>query len=448
MLVIVHGWSDNADSFDLIAQRITARGGVQDIATIRLADYVSLNDTVTYADLRVAMMTAWRAQGLPMSPRSVDVIVHSTGALVTRDWMTTYFTPSSNPIWRLVMLAPANFGSPLATTGRSLIGRIVKGFNSDHPFQTGTQILKGLELASPYSWQLALRDRFDTANTWYGSGRVLCTVLVGTSGYSGIRAIANKPGGDGTVRVSTANLNPAYLLADFTGDPQHPAWNLVNYQGRTAFLRIAGENHATIAQGGDQAGTLDRVLQALAVQDAAFNAFADQCDNDSAAARATAAGDEFTQGYQNTVIHLTDNLEQPVLDYVIEAYVPKPGADTSVPDNLDDATTQYVQEKIIADAHAYADDESRRALLFNCTRLKSELIDAGRKMEISVTASPQVEAGSAGYQTFGYHDIGGILLDPGQLGRLFAPDRTLLVDMRIPRYQQGIFSFRQVKPPG
>ncbi|MGV8690956.1 hypothetical protein ACV35Z_33425, partial [Pseudomonas aeruginosa] len=47
----------------------------------------------------------------------------------------------------------------LAHKGRSFIGRVLKGWNR-FVGQTGTQVLKGLELGSPYSWQLAERDLF------------------------------------------------------------------------------------------------------------------------------------------------------------------------------------------------------------------------------------------------------------------------------------------------
>ncbi|WVM93258.1 hypothetical protein ULG90_04305 [Halopseudomonas pachastrellae] len=83
----------------------------------------------------------------------------------------------------------------------------VKGWKGTRLFETGAQILKGLELASSYSWELAEQDLFN-ADAPLGDGSLLCTVLVGNSGYSGIAAVANKPGTDGTVRVSTANLRP------------------------------------------------------------------------------------------------------------------------------------------------------------------------------------------------------------------------------------------------
>ncbi|MFA7053932.1 MAG: hypothetical protein WC328_13045 [Kiritimatiellia bacterium] len=176
------------------------------IEEIHLGDYISLNDHVTFNDLTEAMEKAWTERKLPREPRSVDAVVHSTGGLVIRDWLVKYCKPETAPIKRLLMLAPANFGSPLAHTGRSVIGRAVKGWGGSKLFETGTQILKGLELASPYSWNLAERDLFGEEKAFYGPGRILCTVLVGNTGYSGISATANKPGSDGTVRVSTAGV--------------------------------------------------------------------------------------------------------------------------------------------------------------------------------------------------------------------------------------------------
>jgi len=45
--------------------------------------------------------------------------------------------------------------------------------------------------------------------------------MVGSAPYSGIREVAHEPGSDGTVRVSTANLNAHYFLADFV-NPEKP----------------------------------------------------------------------------------------------------------------------------------------------------------------------------------------------------------------------------------
>ncbi len=204
-IVIVHGWSDDKRSFQRLKEFLHAELS-RDVEEIHLADWVSMDDDVTFQDLRYAMNLAWSEVGLPRTARSVDVVTHSTGAVVARDWMTEYFLPDEAPLHRHLMLAPANYGSPIAHKGRAFLGRVLKGWRTQ--FETGTHLLKGLELASPYTWALAERDilRAD-GSSYYGAGRVLATVLVGNRGYDGVAAAANEPGGDGTVRVSTANLN-------------------------------------------------------------------------------------------------------------------------------------------------------------------------------------------------------------------------------------------------
>ena len=190
-LVIIHGWSDEALSFQHLGS-LLAEHTQRNLTQVNLADYISLDDSITMDDLVSAMQRAWGACKLPRTVYSVDVVVHSTGGLIIRDWIARYFTPYDAPIKHLLMLAPANFGSPLAQKGRALIGRVVVGLRSQKLFQTGTHILKALELASPYSWQLAQRDLFSDS-VYYTPGKILCTVLVGNEGYRGIRAAANEP---------------------------------------------------------------------------------------------------------------------------------------------------------------------------------------------------------------------------------------------------------------
>ncbi len=166
-LLIIHGWSDHGISFhpliNLLQQQLQ-----QDIHSFNIADYLSMDDEITFDDIVTAMERAWHNKNLPTQPYSIDVIVHSTGGLIIRDWLSRYFTPETSPIKHLVMLAPANFGSPLAHKGQAFIGRIIKGFSGEKMFQVGAKILQGLELASPYSWELALQDRFG-ARDFYGS---------------------------------------------------------------------------------------------------------------------------------------------------------------------------------------------------------------------------------------------------------------------------------------
>ncbi|MBF3202597.1 alpha/beta hydrolase, partial [Pseudomonas aeruginosa] len=52
-IVIVHGWSDDSKSFRRLAEQLEAWFGSAP-TQIRLADWISLQDDVTYADLAAA----------------------------------------------------------------------------------------------------------------------------------------------------------------------------------------------------------------------------------------------------------------------------------------------------------------------------------------------------------------------------------------------------------
>jgi triacylglycerol esterase/lipase EstA (alpha/beta hydrolase family) len=133
-VVIVHGWSDNSKSFEPLA-RFLKRNGYQAVP-IWLGDYPSREDDVRVEDVArrmEAVIREYMASG--KLSNSFDMIVHSTGGLVARQWVSAYYASGRCPMKRLIMLAPANFGSVLAHKGRSFIGRIVKGY--DNWFETG-----------------------------------------------------------------------------------------------------------------------------------------------------------------------------------------------------------------------------------------------------------------------------------------------------------------------
>lgn len=440
-LVIIHGWSDSYVSFKRLGRLLQAEGVTRDIRHVHLGNYLSLDDAVTFTDLREALARAWAREGLPTAPRSVDAVVHSTGGLVIRDWLSHCYAPDAVPLHHLLMLAPANFGSPLAHKGRSFLGRVVKGWKGEKPFQTGTHILKGLELASPFSWALAERDRFG-ARVYYGPGRVLCTVLVGNTGYSGISAAANEDGSDGTVRVSTANLNGVLVEADFTGDPEQPvAYRMKQSRGATAFGIMAGENHSTVAAkdgGPSNPSTLPFITRALTVTDADFPAWCAELDTHSAAVtEVTATDDPATHGYQNTVFLLQDQYGDHVDDYFLEFYV-----------DDDDAGwfAGMFHRDAIRTVHTYGDDRAYRSVYVDCTTLFQRLDKFTEEMRISLTAMPEFRlTGSAGYRTWTDDDIGSIRMKLPQVRKLFQANRTVLVRTTIRRHQADrVFEFKPV----
>src|SRR5688500_14980280 len=164
-VVILHGWSDKSESFRNLRDFLVANGWAA--AEVWLSDYISLDDDVRIDDVSKRMDEVIRAAiagGTIQVP--FDLIVHSTGGLVARHWISTFYPDGraltdkmACPVKRLVMLAPANFGSALAAMGKSMLGRVVKGWNNW--FQTGTEMLQALELSSAFQWDLALSDLFD-----------------------------------------------------------------------------------------------------------------------------------------------------------------------------------------------------------------------------------------------------------------------------------------------
>jgi pimeloyl-ACP methyl ester carboxylesterase len=436
-LVIIHGWSDSSASFQHLAQLLQTQLGYTP-QLINLADYISMDDEITYDDLVTALSRAWQKQNLPTTPNSVDVIVHSTGGLIIRDWLTRNFTPTTVPIKHLVMLAPANFGSPLAHKGQSFIGRVIKGFDSDKLFQVGEKLLKGLELASPYSWQLALRDRF-SQNIFYGAGNILCTILIGNTGYTGVSAAANEDGTDGTVRMACANLNCAYLTADFSLNPFNPSYKLQSSNGLVAFVVLDKENHRTItgSDGGPlNSNTIDYIVRALTISDNDFPTWCKTLKQATDSVMQNNIQDSSKHGFQNTVSFVHDQFNQHVQDYFLEFYDSE---------NNPGGLADLFHRDLITTTHAYADDNSYRSLYIDCTLLYQQLNKENwPTLNISLTALPEFNKNkNVGYRTFTDQDIGAIKIDQQQIADIFKPNRTLLMEIILKREQADeIFIFR------
>ena len=355
------------------------------------------------------------------------------------------------------MLAPANFGSPLAHKGRSFNGRFFKGFvrrqAGQDAFETGAQILKGLELASPYTWNLAEHDRFGDGGRMYQPGNVLCTVLVGNAGYSGIRSMVNEDGSDGTVRTSTANMNCARITAEFPADPGIDGHD-VEYayersSGMTAFGVMDGYNHSgvklthrtSIAQLNRtkrDSALFDRILAALSVTDDAFPEWCQELstNNEELLSRASGGRNPAKHGFQNTVVHVVDQFGVGVDDYLLEFYEK---------DDERDAIAEEIHSSVIRKVHRYCDDTSYRSVYIDCTRLAKTIDKVGECLSVSLTASPQLgERSPVGFRTLEFDEIGGIRVRHEDIDRLFSPHRTVLVTLKLMRqHVPDVFRFEE-----
>lgn len=474
-ILIVHGWNDTSDSFNRLREQLTESLNTN-ITDIPLADWLSREDDISYDDLADAFEKAWQDKGLPRAKNSVDVVIHSTGALVVRHWLVKYCTdPQNPPIGKFIMLAPANFGSPLADMGRTIIGRARNGFKKGS-FETGAKLLKGLEIASPYSWWLAEQDRFGPHAAMYeqgpNGGGIQCSVFVGNEGN--MTFIAEFPGSDGTVRTSTANMNCRRLKAFFKARPQTLAdtklpFDVEHSTGETAYRLYEGLNHGQASQSDHaykdaSAGIrqkMDLFLQDVvsAFQVDGMSAFeqwiADSKTHTKSVADAGNRGtDNERHGYQNTVVRVIDSHGKAPDDYALEIY---DEFDFRKDGGLKQGrmpTTRLIQKHAIDDVHNYGSDLNYRCFHINCKKFRDKVFKKVKDdLRISITAEPLLEdkgigkfAGNksnydsgnkVGYYSSDDADIGYISIPNHRiLDELFVDHTTFLLDLGIERCQR------------
>lgn len=419
-VVILHGWSDKSESFRSLRDFLVAKGWAA--TEVWLSDYISLDDDVRIDDVSKRMDEVIRAaiaDGTITAP--FDLIVHSTGGLVARHWISTFYPDGRAladkmvcPVKRLVMLAPANFGSALASMGKSMLGRVVKGWNNW--FQTGTEMLQALELGSEFQWNLALNDLFDRngdGRRSYGKNRVWPFVIVGTRGYTDLlRQIVNENGSDGTVRCAAANLNAVGITIDFSEDSDEPkitAWPRRSGDLVFPFAILPDRDHGSVHEPMEETGAAevwsDRlgelIIEALNVAtDVQYRnvqqrwaALSDETGTlgDGGEPFNTAfgnakpnAGPEALHQYFQVSTYVRDDEGQPVDDFFLEFFAPEQkGAEHVV----------YFHREVMEDVHVNTLDAARRCLYVDRTDLMFgfyPLIKSVEKQQLamSISAAP------------------------------------------------------------
>ena len=139
-----------------------------EIRTINTCNYATLTNEVTLKDIAEGFDRALRFQAGLDKDEPFDAMVHSTGMLLIRSWLTAY-PDRRKRLKRLIGLAPATFGSPLAHQGRSWLGAIFKGNKQLRPdfLEAGDKVLDALELGSWFTWNLTHQDMLGE-DTFYG----------------------------------------------------------------------------------------------------------------------------------------------------------------------------------------------------------------------------------------------------------------------------------------
>lgn len=426
-IIILHGWSDSAKSFINLAQWLKSNGF--EVVDIVLGDYLSMNDEVTLYDLGVALRNALIARNVPQSQHAFDMIVHSTGGLVAREYMRQVCRgdATSTPVRHLCMLAPANFGSPLATLGESIAGRVLKGWDWTHLGQSGKKILEGLELASPYTWQLA-DDLFDPTFPIFAPHNTMTTVMVGTVPYPDpVKSIFYENGSDGTVRASTANLNAHRFTLDFTR-PQTPVLSGRPRNSEPIAFAIFHRNHGNMPDPSETLAQHD--LWARTLKDALTLETSGEYDvhvqNCQAVLESTffeAAGSpnpEWYHRYEHVVFRVRDQFGEGLPDYMIEFYQ----EDGDPQDDVFVKMHKEILEKVTRNNA----DASYTSFLIDTTDLEAYLnTNPAASVQLSVTV-PSIS------ERIGYENpSGGATAFTNTNRRLIFPNEPVLVDVIVNR---------------
>jgi len=370
-LVLIHGYSDRGNSFKNWRQHLVARGYPAE--RIHIVTYESLTDEVTLKDIAEGFDRALRTKAGLGEGEEFDVIVHSTGMLVIRSWLVTY-AARQRRLKRLIAIAPATFGSPLAHTGRSTLGALFKGrkeWGADF-LEAGKEVLYGLELGSQFTWDLAHEDLIGrppfygaTAETPYAF------VFCGDTAYGGLRRMINKPGTDGTVRLAGCALNTRKLTLDLTrpaaDEEVQRRYRLEPWSNLDMPVYLVPDlNHGSILTD-PPAALVDRVHAALAVdskQD--FEAWS------TATSALFADTTEKAPKFQQFVVHAIDERGDGIGDFDLRLL------------------TRAARGRLVElagfdlDVHVYGRDPSYRAFHVNLDELKPERLES---LAIQVTAS-------------------------------------------------------------
>ncbi|MGH7926451.1 MAG: esterase/lipase family protein [Candidatus Binatia bacterium] len=389
-LLLVHGYSDGSTSFTGLHNFFSQRAGYEELHTYYL-DYTSMDDDTSYRDLADKLDTDYRNR---FGTERVDVVCHSTGALVVRAWLVLHNERSRRrmgvdgnlppcPVERLICFAPTNFGSDLALLGQSFLSKFRTTFFNSHSqaedsFETGKALLQGLEPASPFQWQLSMYDLHDR-NTYFSpeqppQRRCYPFILSAGTGYTGLQAKLikqrKKPGTDGTVRIPGTALNTRHCTLDFREDGEAKlSWYKEVKFEHIPFAVFAGFNHGSIIdpssagfEAPDGPGTL--ALNALTVtSDDEYKRVYEVFKQALESNYNRTEGDD-RRCFQQFFFKVRDDVDLPVPDYFVDFHVVQKNGDPN------EELTILFDEYFQASFYPHSIDPSHRVMLVDCSKLE------------------------------------------------------------------------------
>ena len=433
-LILLHGYHSSGDAFNVWSSVLTKAGF--NVQNVFVGNYVTENNEITVDDIAEGFDHALRSRG--MGDKPFDVVVHSTGMLVLRSWLTAPLTSDRQKLVKhLIALAPATFGSPVATKGRSLLGRIFLGSHVLGPdfLNSGTLVLENLELASKFTWDLAHRDLFgpDGMNFYDNSPDTpYVFIFDGTDDYGSIAEIFDSEdqlGTDGIVRWSGVSLDSRKIVLDFTSSPRDRArftWTDFT-SANMPMIPIAGVHHNKILSVPPQ-GLQDLVIRALRVKSSAdVDAFYKAIENKEIAVVNAGKEKQDKDPWQQFVVHAVDDRGNGIDDFSIEVLTQRA--------NEDPAPIPGFEKHV----HPYQPDNSYRCFHVRFNDIPFNLLNApGNKLLVRFRASSGTDI--VRYQAFGdsgstadYADLDSTSQARNSDKKLFVPFTTTLIEVRLNR---------------
>ena len=378
-LVLVHGYSDSAVGFERWSEIIA--GWDRPTESVHIGQYVSLTNEVSLKDVAEGFDRALRRQAGLDTRDEFDAIVHSTGMLVLRAWLNSYSEGRSRRkrLKRLIALAPATNGSPLAHKGRSWIGSVFKGNRERGPDfgEAGDEILFNLELASRFTWDLAHDDLIDhNARFKPGPETPFVFTFCGNKNYGFWKnLVTDEKGSDGTVRWAGAPLNSRKITVDLRvppGSRRKPKITPSDWANQDhPLILINGLDHGSIMAKPSKL-LQELVRSALEVETARqFTAW-----NEDALARTEAARKKVDE-WQQFVIRVVDERGDPVTDWNAQLFSQK----------ADDPRVREFGMSV----HPYKRDGSLRCFHVNLNELEPHTLTR-LKLRIIATSGTQLVA--------------------------------------------------------
>lgn len=460
--LIIHGYSDCSKSFIRLKNFLIGQQ-VGEVMTILYVNYQSREDDLTLNDVADGLNEKLIEQGLirqdGTSDHTFNIIVHSTGGLVIRHWIACYYGDKNRiegcPVKKIIMLAPANFGSPLAHRGKSFLGSLVKGRWKVGDFlEVGRRILNSLELASPFQWELAHRDLLVPA-PWYTRDQIQLTIIVGLEDYEGIRGLVNAPGTDGTVVIAGTCLDTAKITLDFCNpgelsqDYEPFTWAESRPVSDFAFTVLPAYNHGTIVSeiDAEEENHVSRlILKALRQDRNSFGNFIRDLDE----LRLRTYEDSKKPVYQQFILRAIDDLGEAVNDFNLEFNLLKCkriDGHLVVKDRKrftaqEEKLSGRLQTIMSAGFYTNSKKPSYRRMLVNLAELDDLLAEAKKtlKSEVAVTARiylPNVEKGIR-YRMDRLENILLFASDQDNDLSFVFPNTTTLIEMKVDRYNEYV----------